>query len=99
MGGGDIRKPLPGSQAIQYYKWYDYFSFAQDTWQVHPTLFLSLVCARNARQRPGKLVPGMTPSRQPMAATRVSPQSPAAAGPQQLPAPLRLQLESENRRR
>ena len=38
----DIRKPLPGGQAIQYYKWYDYFFFAQDTWQVHPALFLSL---------------------------------------------------------
>ena len=38
----DIRKPLPGGQAIQYYKWYDYFFFAQDTWQVHPTLSLSL---------------------------------------------------------
>jgi Carboxypeptidase regulatory-like domain len=38
----DIRKPLPGGQAIQYYKWYDYFFFAQDTWQLHPTLFLSL---------------------------------------------------------
>jgi hypothetical protein len=38
----DIRKPLPGGDAIQHFRWYDYFFFAQDTWQVHPTLALSL---------------------------------------------------------
>ncbi len=38
----EIRKPLPGGQAIRYFLWHDYFFFAQDTWQVHPTLFLSL---------------------------------------------------------
>ena len=38
----NINKPLPGGQAIQYFQWYDYYFFAQDSWQVHPTLFLSL---------------------------------------------------------
>ena len=37
-----INKPLPGGQAVRYFLWYDYFSFVQDTWQVHPTLSLSL---------------------------------------------------------
>jgi hypothetical protein len=38
----DINKPLPGGVIFNYYRWYDYFFFAQDTWQVHPTLSLSL---------------------------------------------------------
>ncbi len=38
----NINKPLPGGQATKYFRWYDYFFFAQDSWQVHPTLFLSL---------------------------------------------------------
>ncbi|MCI0621109.1 MAG: hypothetical protein L0387_05460, partial [Acidobacteria bacterium] len=38
----NINKPLPGGQAVKYFQWYDYFFFAQDSWQVHPTLFLSL---------------------------------------------------------
>jgi hypothetical protein len=38
----DIRKPLPGGSAIQYFRWYDYYFFAQDTWQIYPTLSLSL---------------------------------------------------------
>jgi hypothetical protein len=38
----NINKPLPGGQPAQYFRWYDYFFFAQDSWQVHPTLFLSL---------------------------------------------------------
>jgi hypothetical protein len=38
----NINKPLPGGQAIQYFRWYDYYFFVQDSWQVHPTLFLSL---------------------------------------------------------
>ena len=38
----DINKPLPGGQTVQYYLWHDYFFFAQDTWQVRPTLSLSL---------------------------------------------------------
>jgi hypothetical protein len=38
----NINKPLPGGQAVEYFRWYDYFFFAQDSWQVHPTLFLSL---------------------------------------------------------
>src|SRR5262249_19143571 len=37
-----INKPLPGGQEIQYFRWNDYSFFAQDTWQVHRTLFLSL---------------------------------------------------------
>src|SRR5262249_49706 len=36
----NINKPLPGGQPSQYFRWYDYFFFAQDTWQVHPTLSL-----------------------------------------------------------
>jgi hypothetical protein len=38
----NINKPLPGGQATKYFQWYDYFFFAQDTWQVRPTLVLSL---------------------------------------------------------
>jgi hypothetical protein len=38
----NTNKPLPGGQATKYFLWHDYFFFAQDTWQVHPTLFLSL---------------------------------------------------------
>jgi hypothetical protein len=38
----NINKPLPGGRASQYFRWYDYFFFVQDTWQVHPTLVLSL---------------------------------------------------------
>ena len=38
----NINKPLPGGQPVKYFLWYDYFFFAQDSWQVHPTLFLSL---------------------------------------------------------
>ena len=38
----NINKPLSGGQAIQYYRSYDYFFFAQDTWQVHRTLSLSV---------------------------------------------------------
>jgi hypothetical protein len=37
-----INKPLPGGRTIQYFRWYDYFLYVQDTWQVHPTLALSL---------------------------------------------------------
>ena len=37
-----INKPLPGGQTSRYYGWYDYSFFAQDAWQVHPTLVLSL---------------------------------------------------------
>ena len=38
----NINKPLPGGQPIKYFRWYDYFFFAQDTWRVHPTFVLSL---------------------------------------------------------
>src|SRR5712692_4150222 len=38
----NINKPLPGGETINHYKWYDYYAFVQDTWQVHPTLSLSL---------------------------------------------------------
>jgi hypothetical protein len=38
----NINKPLPGGQTLQYFQWYDYSFFAQDSWQVHSTLFLSL---------------------------------------------------------
>jgi hypothetical protein len=37
-----INKPLPGGRTVQYFRWHDYFFFAEDSWQVHPTLFLSL---------------------------------------------------------
>lgn len=38
----NINKPLLGGQVDQHFKWDDYFFFMQDTWQVHPTLVLSL---------------------------------------------------------
>jgi hypothetical protein len=38
----NFNKPLPGGQTTQYLRWYDYFFFAQDTWQVHRSLVLSL---------------------------------------------------------
>ena len=38
----NINKPLPGGQPFKYFRWYDYFFFAQDTWRVHPTFVLSL---------------------------------------------------------
>ena len=38
----NINKPLPGGQPIQHFRWHDYYFFAQDSWQVRPTLFLSL---------------------------------------------------------
>lgn len=38
----NINKPLPGGQVVNYFRWYDYSFFAQDSWQVHPTLFLSI---------------------------------------------------------
>jgi len=37
-----INKPLPGGQAINGYKWYDYNFFVQDTWAVRPSLTLTL---------------------------------------------------------
>ena len=30
----DINQPLPGGAIINYYKWYDYYVFAQDTWAI-----------------------------------------------------------------
>ena len=40
--GANINKPLPGGQPIKYFRWHDYFFFAEDTWRVHPTFVLSL---------------------------------------------------------
>jgi hypothetical protein len=37
----NINKPLPGGEAIQYYKWYDYHAFFQDEWRTHPTFTLT----------------------------------------------------------
>ncbi|MGH9793344.1 MAG: hypothetical protein ACRD5G_01100, partial [Candidatus Acidiferrales bacterium] len=37
----NINKPLPGGAAINNYRWYDYYFFAQDTWQLHPTFSLN----------------------------------------------------------
>ena len=37
-----INKPLPGGQAIKYYRWWDQYYFAQDEWKLHPTLTLNL---------------------------------------------------------
>jgi hypothetical protein len=37
----NINKPLPGGQAIQYYKWYDYHGFFQDEWRIRPTFSLT----------------------------------------------------------
>jgi hypothetical protein len=36
----NINKPLPGGEAIQYYKWDDYFAFFQDEWKVRPNFTL-----------------------------------------------------------
>jgi hypothetical protein len=38
----NINKPLPGGQPIQHLRWHDYYFFVQDSWQVRPSLFLSL---------------------------------------------------------
>ena len=37
----NINKPLPGGTIINNYRWYDYFFFVQDTWQIHPTFSLN----------------------------------------------------------
>jgi hypothetical protein len=37
-----INKSLPGGAILINYRWYDYFLFLQDTWQVHRTLSLTL---------------------------------------------------------
>ncbi len=37
----NINKPLPGGSSIQYYKWYDYFFFIQDTWQLNRSFTLN----------------------------------------------------------
>jgi Carboxypeptidase regulatory-like domain len=37
----DINQALPGGAIINYYKWYDYYVFAQDTWAVTPRLSLT----------------------------------------------------------
>jgi hypothetical protein len=54
----NINKPLPGGQRIKYFRWYDYFFFAQDTWRVHPTLVLSLGLRYEA---PGNAVASLFP--------------------------------------
>jgi hypothetical protein len=38
----NINKPLPGGATSQHFRWYDYFFFVQDTWQVHRSLSLSV---------------------------------------------------------
>ena len=38
----NINRPLPGGQTIIYYKWYDAYLFAQDTWKVTSDLTLNL---------------------------------------------------------
>jgi hypothetical protein len=53
-----INKPLPGGQTDQHFRWYDYFFFAQDTWQVHPSLVLSLGLRYEA---PGSALASMFP--------------------------------------
>ena len=37
----NINKALPGGRIINYYRWYDYYFFVQDTWQIHPTFSLN----------------------------------------------------------
>jgi hypothetical protein len=37
----NINKPLPGGQVINYYKWTDVYTFAQDEWRVLPSLTVS----------------------------------------------------------
>ena len=53
-----INKPLPGGQPIKYFRWHDYFFFAQDTWRVRPTLVLSLGLRYEA---PGNAVASLFP--------------------------------------
>ena len=37
----NINKALPGGNPIQYYRWYDYFFFVQDTWQLNRSFSLN----------------------------------------------------------
>lgn len=37
----DINQALPGGATINYYRWYDYYAFAQDTWAVTHTFSLT----------------------------------------------------------
>ena len=38
----DINKPLPGGEEIQYYDWYDWYYFVQDTWRLSSSFVLNL---------------------------------------------------------
>ncbi len=38
----NLNRALPGGQTIIYYKWYDAYLFAQDTWKATPNLTLNL---------------------------------------------------------
>ena len=37
-----VNKPLPGGEAINSYRWWDQYYFAQDTWRITPQLTLNL---------------------------------------------------------
>lgn len=37
----NINKPLPGGEVINYYRWDDYYFFAQDTWRIRPSFTLN----------------------------------------------------------
>ena len=37
----NINKPLPGGDIIVYYKWDDYYFFAQDSWKIRPSFTLN----------------------------------------------------------
>jgi len=36
-----INAPLPGGERLQYYKYYDYFFFAQDEWRIRPNFTIT----------------------------------------------------------
>ena len=36
-----VNRPVPGGQEIQYYDWYDFYTFAQDEWRIRPNFTLT----------------------------------------------------------
>ena len=39
--GAAVNRPLPGGQEIQYYYWYDVYTYAQDEWKIRPNFTLT----------------------------------------------------------
>ncbi len=54
----NINGPLPGGESIQYYKWWDNYFFAQDTWQVTPAFTLNFGLRY---ERPGNAIASLYP--------------------------------------